>query len=736
MSGGSPLNPAVPTRKRSSLRRFSLWAGLVLVALFVGRFIVGIGQSVFWFTSFSHSRVYQNQTLEEVKNRGTVVRPLIDENQSFDIAVSIWSLPVEQHGERIEDVAEVLLYSDIVFRGLRLADKHNQTIVTYRLPVTVFKRLLLKENDLRASFVAIPTSPSLVDYVSNFSTWRPETMRVPPVRSWPFPLGTSNNGPQNVADRALDSFGLSMPLLEFHEIRSKCTNDSESTISRDSGQHVEDKDKDADDDDDYDEPEEIDGRGHDISVVSDMTKYPQHAVKRHPFVVTRTQIRIVDEVHIFNRKAYNKEHNKLKSVSCGQGMNANPDHHLCHRTYLENGNWETRLELRVPDKATGELRTEWAYAPYINYGSFSSGPKDLIPVPVTREKCMQSKNTPSTADPDFIEIDWQLSYTGRTPPKFFMTEMFPRPQRVKHHDSEYKKTKAHDTAELWNGLYGHRFYEDAHPRRRAIIGVLASIVSFVLAVLDIGYWYTRTSTAFISVSGTVLIALGGILSAFAHIANAAEDEKLDMSSSHFLRWFWLIVLTLVTELSLPFFMLKAVTRLEVNRNASSWLPSVRLVGPTHKERNSQRLDSRTGWAAKAGVCMSMIAVYYLFSPDEYHVISAHLPNPTPDDHPANSVARIYALVFFPLQFTGTLSQLLLNQRSKTFAGCYKMAVVLRCILMMLALIVYSPSVVGRFDARPGFSAPQAVTMITLAATVWQAATLPKAIQQMEDEDNE
>ncbi|KAJ6611312.1 hypothetical protein B0H10DRAFT_371219 [Mycena sp. CBHHK59/15] len=256
-----------------------------------------------------------------------------------------------------------------------------------------------------------------------------------------------------------------------------------------------------------------------------------------------------------------------------------------------------------------------------------------------------------------------------------------------------------------------------------------TVLSCILAVLDVGYWYTRTSTVYISVSGTVLIALSDIISAFALIATAVETHKLDTSTSHWLQWLWLIVLALATDFSLPLFMLKAVTRLEVSRNNSNWFPSVRRVGPTHKERNSQRLDSCTGWGVKAGVCISLIAIYYFFSPNEYHVISAHLPDPSTGDHATSSVVHVYGLVFFPLQFTGWLSQLLLDQRSKTFSGSYKIAVALRCILMTPGLIVYSPTVVGRFDARPGFSAPQAVSMIVFAATAWQAVTFPKAMQK-------
>lgn len=156
MAPESPLNPGGPARKRSSLLRFSFWIGLTLGkgsvvrtacvfscsplgGLFFIKFLVGIGQQLFWFKNFSHSQVYQNQTLAEVKNRTAVVRPLIDENQLFDIAVSIWTLSVDQREDERNygDVAETPLYSDIVFRGVRLADKHLTHTLNYSLPTAL-----------------------------------------------------------------------------------------------------------------------------------------------------------------------------------------------------------------------------------------------------------------------------------------------------------------------------------------------------------------------------------------------------------------------------------------------------------------------------------------------------------------------------------------------------------------------------------------------------------------------
>lgn len=85
-----------------------------------------------------------------------VIRPLVNEDQTFDIAVSVWlrargeeekiwkdSLPLnsasedsadERERRLSEEILEVPLYSDIAFRGLHLSDRHITADVNFRLP--------------------------------------------------------------------------------------------------------------------------------------------------------------------------------------------------------------------------------------------------------------------------------------------------------------------------------------------------------------------------------------------------------------------------------------------------------------------------------------------------------------------------------------------------------------------------------------------------------------------------
>jgi hypothetical protein len=56
---------------------------------------------------------------------------------------------------------------------------------------------------------------------------------------------------------------------------------------------------------------------------------------------------------------------------------------------------------------------------------------------------------------DSIEINWQLSYAGRSPLKHFSALLVP-PQRVPHNESDYKKAMAHDRAELMSKYPFHK----------------------------------------------------------------------------------------------------------------------------------------------------------------------------------------------------------------------------------------------------------------------------------------
>ena len=55
-----------------------------------------------------------------------------------------------------------------------------------KLMILFSKQQNLTNYDLRASFVIVPTSPSLLDHLSNFSTWIPNGVDKPPARVYEY----------------------------------------------------------------------------------------------------------------------------------------------------------------------------------------------------------------------------------------------------------------------------------------------------------------------------------------------------------------------------------------------------------------------------------------------------------------------------------------------------------------------------------------------------------------------
>lgn len=136
-----------------------------------------------------------------------------------------------------------------------------------------------------------------------------------------FPLGSDTGLARALADKAIDSFGCSTSLLEFHEIYPRCAMSGSSALLEVEMPKVEENED--DDDDDEKEPERLLKTHNDDKLLSIPARKikisdsdPDHPLYAytvpHPHIVTRSQIRIVEETRQFDLKAYNKAHKELQ----------------------------------------------------------------------------------------------------------------------------------------------------------------------------------------------------------------------------------------------------------------------------------------------------------------------------------------------------------------------------------------------------------------------------------------
>lgn len=180
-----------------------------------------------------------------------------------------------------------------------------------------------------------------------------------------------------------------------------------------------------------------------------------------------------------------------------------------------------------------------------------------------------------------------------------------------------------------DGLHGHRFHDDAHPRRRLLVIVLRQVAlaiclarnlhsrkqslacTALLQILIIHYWYTRVSTVFISISGTTFLALSFMLRVLAEVATANNKNH---SSNKWFLIFRTFSLGDLIDFLVGSMMIKTITRATFRWwNDTTWIPTVRRAAATHKERASMRLDARTSWRTRGGV--------------SYPIFISSVPNP-------------------------------------------------------------------------------------------------------------
>ncbi|KAF8962869.1 hypothetical protein BDZ97DRAFT_1823175 [Flammula alnicola] len=199
----------------------------------------------------------------------------------------------------------------------------------------------------------------------------------------------------------------------------------------------------------------------------------------------------------YNRKAYDRLHRELAMKSCGRTEVASKsDWRYCMKSFLINGNLETRIKLRKTDPHSGVNSTEWAYAPYLTLSRSAWGPLDLVQVPVNREECEKlppdaGSDKVDVPDEEFVDIKWNIAFSGRTPEKLAIADgagiALGNYQEFNMTESGDKKEAAQANVEFYQGLAGYRFRDEAHPRRLFFLNAVGA--PFFSLLIDLGCLY-------------------------------------------------------------------------------------------------------------------------------------------------------------------------------------------------------------------------------------------------------
>ncbi|KAG5634493.1 hypothetical protein H0H81_001765 [Sphagnurus paluster] len=694
--GNISLGPSAPPRRKFfSGFKCLLFSALTLVLLGVALVLSFIIRSLSHEFFTPHKDLY----FEGVADPGAVVRPLVDREQTFDLAATVWlrtsqpwtHLDVEGNNaqtrkkdgfEKQENDSDELLVEEPL---------RNENLTNY---------------DLRGSVVLIPNSPSLLDHVTNFSSYIPDSAKPLPVRTWPyvqisgqpddvltvprFPLASHEVREKNLADEALESFGVSIPLIQFHGAPTQCA-DKETSDGEPDG-----KDKSSSPVFAYNSSTP----GSSLQITDGKA-----LLLNHPYIVTRAHIRVVDETKLFDRKAYDEAHQILKEGSCG------------------------RIFFAFQSIAKNAQRLQWQRVSHHR---------------ISVEVFQNSHSFPP--EQDFVDVTWKVSFAGRTPTKMAMASMIDNPNWYSFDESGHDRIVAHDSVVLTSKLssfkrakWGLR-QQDRRERTSKAAADLGSalvmlklalpisilteriyrvVVSFAIACLNTRYWFTRQSTVGISIPGTALLVASSVLEEVDSIATHKTGP-----ASHYATALLFAVVDSVILLAPA---VKAILRVEVGW-WKGWIPTLRMAKATHSERASERMEGRTTWVTKIGLLLSLMGASYFFQLERIQIIKAAVPDPKA----ANGF--IPPCVPWSMGVTAVILQLVLNWRARSYAGRYRFTSVLVLALFAVSMAQFVPALVGEVERRPGMQVGAAVQMGLWLVEAWQALVW-QSVPQVMDEDH-
>jgi hypothetical protein len=91
---------------------------------------------------------------------------------------------------------------------------------------------------------------------------------------------------------------------------------------------------------------------------------------------------------------------------------------------------------------------------------------------------------------------------------------------------------------------------------------------------------------------------------------------------------------------------------------------------------------------------------------------------------------------FGLRVSAVLFQSIMNRKSSTFAGRYRISAILSSFVMLLELARLSQTIIGKRNPKHSFDVMDGLNVVIELYTAYQAFTLPAVKENTVDEDEE
>ncbi|TFK97399.1 hypothetical protein BDV98DRAFT_574404 [Pterulicium gracile] len=173
-------------------------------------------------------------------------------------------------------------------------------------------------------------------------------------------------------------------------------------------------------------------------------------------------------------------------------------------------------------------------------------------------------------------------------------------------------------------------------------------------------------------------------------------------------------------------------RLRVSKQSGSLELSLAIAESTRRERYSQRRD--LNWKVYGVLYLSLVLLYKIANPRNITLSPSAFPTPKVAIPPTTSlVLTCLTMLVAPVHTYCMLSQCILSQRLRVFAGQHKLGLVLTVASFFLRYVEYMEDILGKTRVKERLTLHSVFTGAMLLVGIYQMWVFPSVDQDTDDE---
>ncbi len=310
----------------------------------------------------------------------------------------------------------------------------------------------------------------------------------------------------------------------------------------------------------------------------------------------------------------------------------------------------------------------------------------------------------STGNLTTIDIAWRISLSGRTPAKSWLANKLIdlSPLNVAHNATDLDQAWQQDTHAVFDGLAGHRHYSGSHPRRRAALWLLQTLLAISLWFGSLLYWFNLQSTVGLATRAWCVLGATRILQ---EVVPLIRDLIIkDLSFVALMGWVPFLLVVLLPDL----LTLKTASRLDVSwrgpNGRQRTIPRLQRRTASHPERASDRTEAAVSLRQILVAGTVILVLYGAFPADDSYLVRPSLPAASLHDRGKTWKSdRAINAISNALIMTARGVQLAVNYQRRRWAGNAKWVVKGQAVSQVLGVLGLTRLVTGEWEHFSGFT---------------------------------